>query len=399
MKRAVILLPLLLLLLIHPQAATARPAKGVAGVVKSNTAFALDLYARLRSPKKNLFFSPFSISTALAMTYAGARGKTAEQMAKVLHFPKEALHRAFSELLRATERAGSGNTLAVANALWGQRGFRFLKPYLQLVRTSYRGALEQVDFAKATEQARQTINRWVERRTQKRIKNLIPKGILTPLTRLVLTNAIYFKGTWQVQFAKAKTKKQPFTLEGGKRVEVPLMHHPKGRWKYAAGKDHQLLELPYKGEKLAMVVLLPRKPDGLEQLERQLSPAWLEKRLRALKKQKVDLYLPRFKLETAFRLSKQLKAMGMPLAFSDAADFSGMSTQDDLLIQAVLHKAFVDVNEEGTEAAAATAVAVRVRGIAAPPPVFRADHPFLCLIRDRATDSILFMARVADPRG
>jgi serpin B len=395
------------LLLLSPASLRARSrapkkAPGLASVAQGSNQLAVDLYAALqRAPQnrgKNLFLSPHSISTALAMTYAGARGQTAQQMAKVLHFslPQAELHRAYRALLAAT-RSSHGNELRVANALWAQRGYPFRGDFIALTREQYGAGLQQVDF-KRTEAARKRINQWVEKQTRRRIVDLIPRGVLDALTRLVLTNAIYFKGTWELQFSNKRTRRRPFTLAGGKRVPTPLMEQT-ARFGYADLGALQALELRYRGGRLSMVVLLPKKTDGLAALEKRLTAARLTGWLRRLARRKVEVLLPRFKATSAFRLGKTLAAMGMPLCFTDQADFTGMAKIKDLKISEVLHKAFVDVNEEGTEAAAATAVVMGSRGRRPqPPPRFRADHPFLFLIRDRSTGAILFMGRLVDPR-
>jgi len=367
---------------------------------EANTAFAIDLYAQLKKQEGNLFFSPYSISTALAMTYAGARGNTAAQMAEVLHFKlePEVLHRAFGQLVADLNEQGKKGAyeLAVANALWGQKGYGFLKEFLDLTRENYGAGLNEVDFAGATEAVRQRINKWAEDETRGKIKDLIPKGVLTIATRLVLTNAIYFKGNWASQFKKEATRDAPFTLLDGEKVDVPMMDQRED-FGYMERETFQALELPYVGEELSMVVLLPREVDGLTALEALLTAENLSEWLPALRKRKVQVYLPKFKMTSAFESSKALKSMGMTDAFSLAlADFSGMNGgTEPLSISKVIHKAFVDVNEEGTEAAAATAVVVH-GGMGA--PTFRADRPFLFLIRDNKSGSILFMGRVVNPK-
>ncbi|MCK5800945.1 MAG: serpin family protein [Deltaproteobacteria bacterium] len=382
----------------------ARPGSAV--VVKGNSHFALDLYASLAADKKhkekNLFFSPFSISTALAMTAAGARGQTAEQMAKVLHLEvaDAKLHAAFGATLKALRAASRsrGNALAIANGLWGQKGYPFLKTFRALVSRHYSAGLRGVDFKKAPESARRTINAWVEGKTRHKIKNLIPPHVLNALTRLVLTNAIYFKGAWTTKFAQKKTRPRPFHLSSGNSVRVPLMQ-VKARFGFAKDEFFQVLELPYKGKKLSMVVILPRRGVGLPFLEKKLSASWLRKKLQRVRRQKVKVFFPKFKMTSALRLGDKLKALGMPLAFSNQADFSGMTRRPELKISKVIHQAFLDVNEEGTVAAAATAVVMKLRGGRPPAePTFRADHPFVFLIRDRASGSILFLGRVMDPR-
>jgi serpin B len=380
--------------------------KDLSAAVEGSKQFAVDLYARLRQSNKgeNIFFSPFSISTALAMTFAGARAQTAAEMAKVLHFtlPPDKLHPAYGSLLKAANDAteSGGNTLAVANALWGQRGYEFLPSFLDLTRKIYGAGLNGVDFAKDCEGARGAINGWAEKQTLEKIKDLIPRGALRPETLLVLTNAIYFKGTWVTRFAKANTASLPFTLLGDQEIHVPLMHET-ALFGYAEDSDLQALELSYQGKKISMVVLLPKEKSGLSALEDKLSASWLDQRLGSMAEEKVSVYLPKFTTTLSFMLGETLKSMGMPLAFSGHADFSGMSAKPDLKISEVIHKAFVDVNEEGTEAAAATAVGMRRMVIARPAkpiPEFRADHPFLFLIRDKTTGAILFLGRVMDPR-
>ena len=374
-------------------------------VVKGNNAFALDLYAKLSARDGNLFFSPYSISTALAMTYAGARGDTAKQMAKALHLGPNGkpLHDAFGELVSYLNAAGKkkGYQLSVANALWAQKGYRFLDDYLTLVTGTYEAGLSNLDFAKATEAARKTINKWVEKKTQDKIKDLFKPGTLNAASRMVLTNAIYFKGDWASQFDKENTNDLPFHLAApeGKpaQVDVPMMLQT-AKFKYAETDKLQALELPYGRGDLSMIVLLPRQVDGLGHLEKALSSENLSGWLSKLRKRKVTVFLPKFKMTSEFNLNKTLSSMGMTDAFTDKADFSGMDGTRYLFIQAVVHKAFVDVNEEGTEAAAATGIGVGVMMAPEPPAVFRADHPFVFLIRDKSTDSILFLGRVMNPK-
>jgi len=372
-----------------------------AAVVEGNTAFALDLYRELKDTKGNLFFSPYSISTALAMTFAGARENTAKQMADVLHFPsgQNNVHPAFGQLeslLNEVQTKGDIR-LNVANSLWPQEGYPFLAKYLALVKKYYGVVITPVDYRKAAEKAREIINQWVEEKTKDKIKNLIQPGVLDAVTRLVLVNAIYFKGNWASQFDEKRTKEDTFYLLSGKTVQTPLMAQEK-EFAYRDEEFLQVLELPYVGESLSMIVLLPKEKDGLPQLEKQLTAANLRMWTSGPRKQKVKVFLPRFKMTSQFSLSKTLAAMGMRDAFNpDKADFSGMDGRLNwLYIGAVLHKAFVDVNEEGTEAAAATAVVMKIR-MALDQPTFRADHPFIFLIRENTTGSILFLGRVMDP--
>ncbi len=373
-------------------------------VVEGNTRFALDLYARLGTEQDgNLFFSPGSLSTALAMTYDGAGGETAEQMAEVLHLrlPRERLHPAFAALQQTWEAdgEGAGYRLSVANRLWGQRDFDFRADYLATTRQHYGAELARVDFARQAEPARQRINAWVEEQTNGKIADLIPPGVLDAMTRLVLTNAVHFKGDWSEPFRKEATKDAPFHVSARERVEVPLMHR-QGDYRYWAGDGLRALELPYGEGDLAMVVLLSDEIEGLPDLESRLTAEDLSRWLSGLREREVRVSLPRFTLDSQFQLAEVLGAMGMPRAFTTGeADFSGMSSEEELSLSAVVHKAFVDVNEEGTEAAAATGIAVAATAFVEPeePAVFRADHPFLFLIRDSRTGSILFLGRLVDP--
>jgi RNA polymerase sigma factor (sigma-70 family) len=372
-------------------------------VVKGNTEFALDLYGRLRTADGNLFYSPYSISTALAMTYAGARADTAEQMAKALHFTLEQdrLHPGFAALHKELNGDGPkrGYQLSGANTLWGHKDIDFRNEFLATIQANYDGGLHLVDFIGAREEARRTMNAWVEKQTREKIKDLIKESHLTLWTRLVLTNAIYFKGDWARQFPKGATREGPFQVTTDKQVKVPLMHQT-ARFKHLDNGTFQILELPYQGNDLSMIVLLPKKVDGLADLEKSLTPATLAECLPKLREEEVIVTLPKFKVTAELDLKEQLSALGMPLAFDrDKADFTGMAENPDgnLYIFKVVHKAFVDVDEEGTEAAAATAVVINIYKSARQEAVFRADHPFLFLIRDNRSGSVLFLGRLVNP--
>lgn len=397
----------ILFLLGAPASFAAQPVKAStaekAMAVKDSNAFAANLYGQLARQQGNLFFSPESISTAFAMTYAGARGETATQMAQVFHFtlPPEQLQAAMGALLAGMNAKHQGYELHVADALWAQRDESFLQSYLDVVQNNYGAGLHQANFKTQPEAVRNSINRWVEQQTNDKITNLIGPGVLTPLTRLVLTNAIYFKGEWSSPFAASETKDEEFHLAGGRVVKTAMMHRT-GGYPYYDGGNFQALELPYAGGDLAMVVLLPKDAAGLPALEKSLTGAGLGKWMENLKPaEKVILTLPRFKMTREFELSGVLAKMGMPQAFSSHADFSGMTGKPGLTISAAIHKAYIDVNEKGTEAAAATSTVMRAtamrRQIPQQPIVFRADHPFVFLIRDRNTGSILFMGRVEEP--
>jgi len=385
-------------------------------IVEGNNKFALELFAKLQSTKGNLFFSPYSISTALAMAHAGARNQTESQMAEVLHFPvnvnqstdssskslpdRQQFASTFGNIIKDLNKKGQKGayTLTVANALWGQKGYGFLEEFLKLIESSYDGRLNEVDFITATETARKTINAWVEKKTNDKIKDLISPGVLDSMTRLVLTNAIYFKGNWARQFKENRTQDAPFTLADGKKIEVAMMNQ-KAEFGYMETDTFQALELPYVDDELSMVILLPKKIDALDEFEKTLTTDNLMQWLADIHKCEVVVFVPKFKMTSQFSLADVLKSMGMKDAFSSDADFSGINGKRDLFISAVIHKAYVEVNEEGTEAAAATGVVMKLTSVGpAAIPVFRADHPFLFLIRDNLSGSILFIGRVANPK-
>jgi serpin B len=370
--------------------------------VEGNNAFAVDLYGKLSRKGGNIFYSPVSLSTALAMTAGGARGETAMQMAKVLHLPTDARQRdqAVGELLRQLKAQGKSDKfqLHIANALWGQQGFGFLPDFLQSSKKEFGAELREIDFHDATAAAK-IINAWVEAQTQDKIKDLLQPGVIHPETKLILTNAIYFKSAWANPFAAALTKPQDFHVAPDQAVQAPMMHQ-KEFFRLAEEEGFQTLELPYAGRDATMLVFLPRTPNGLAKLEASLGQGSLNKTLSHLKRVNVDVFLPKFKVESEFRLRQILEGLGMPLAFSRNADFSGMSGSPELAISEVVHKAFVDVNEQGTEAAAATAVVMMRMSVAVgPEATFRADHPFLFMIRDARSGSILFQGRVTNPKG
>jgi len=373
-------------------------------LVECNSKFAFDLLAQLKADheQKNLFFSPFSISSALAMTYAGARGETADEMKETLCFDldTEYLHSAFSTLMAPMDARAEdqGYELCVANALWGQEDYRFLDDFLTLVQSNYGAGLRKVDFRNDVEKARLTINQWVEEKTHEKIKDLIPKGVLKEVTRLVLTNAIYFKGAWASKFKENATKNRSFHTTEEKKIDVPMMTQSQ-TFPFVHLGGVKILELPYESGILSMFVFLPDQVDGLADLESSLTAEKLATWLSRLEEQELRVYLPKFKFTSTFKLNNTLQELGMTQAFlRGRADFSGMDGTHMLFIQDVLHKAFVDVNEEGTEAAGATAVLMSLGYVSSDSkPVFNADHPFLFLIRHNPSNSILFMGHVKDP--
>jgi serpin B len=376
----------------------------VPALVEGNTNFAVTLYRQLAGREGNLFFSPYSTSNALAMTYAGARGNTAAEMKATLRFRlnDDTLHPTFGNLILKLEGDGTPQPvqLDVANRLWGQKDFGFAPGFLKISRDFYDGGLAEVDYTNNADAARNTINAWVARQTRNKINDLIPARELTAATRLVLTNAIYFKAPWEKAFDASATRPDTFYLLGGAAIQTPMMSATKGA-PFADLESLSLVELPYKGHQQSMIVILPKKNDGLSELEKELTAENLTAWLAKLSGHEVDLKLPKFKVTAEFKLNDALAQMGMHDAFDQGkADFSGMATGERLFLSAVLHKAFIDVNEKETEAAAATAVGLKVG--AAPRQVvqhatFHADHPFVFLIRDRASGSILFLGRVMSP--
>lgn len=373
-------------------------------LVEGNNKFALELYSKLSAGEGNLFLSPYSISSALAMTYAGARGETEKQMAKTLHFgiEQKQLHSAFAAMAKQISGAKKKPyELTVANALWGQTGYKFQKEFLEIMRTNYGAGFFDVNFKKDAAKIVKQINLWVEDKTKNKIKNIVSEDVITSDTRLVLANAIYFKGAWESEFSKSDTKKMPFTFFDGKKADVPMMNQIE-EFSYGENETCQILQLPYKGYDIVMNIILPKTADGIKELEKSIDVEAFSKMLGLLEHRDVILTLPKFKMETFFELNKPLEDMGMKDAFSMSdADFSGITGSKDLFISLVLHKAYVDVDEKGTEAAAATVV-VAGETAAAPdergPVVFKADHPFMFVIRERQSGTILFIGRVMDPR-
>jgi serpin B len=371
----------------------------VKAAAQSNNQFAFDLYKQSKEPIANQIFSPVSISTGLAMISAGAKGETKKQMAQVLHLdlPDPNVQAGFGALNAILNAPSKNYRLNMANRLWGQKGFSFEAPFVKSMTENYGVELGIVDFAEP-EQTRQTINEWTAEHTGGKIRELLPLGLLHGNIRFVLTNASYFKGTWQYRFTKEATRDAPFHDLKNREVKVPMMNQT-GAFQYSENADLQVLELPYVGGELSMVILLPRKADGLSALEKKLTTRDLQKWTSGLEHaDEVEIDMPKFTFTTQIVLKGVLSSMGMPLAFSDDADFSGITTQHEQKLYESIHQAFVDVNEEGTEAAAVTG---HVGGNAPGPVprhvVFRADHPFLFLIQDKRTGAILFLGRVVNP--
>jgi len=405
MKRytAAITLSLALSLLpVFPSYAVEVAAPGLETIAEGNNEFAIEIYRRLAVPGKNLFISPLSIGTAFAMTVAGARGATRGEIERVLRFRAsgDELARSWSGLLAdLDERAKSGKfQWNAANRIWIEKKFSLGKDFIKTMKKSYDAAVKQVNFSGDPEGARGDINDWVAERTKNRITGLLPGGSVTSATGLVITNAVYFLGTWEHPFDEKSTTQAEFSISPVRKAMVPMMINT-GSYRFAEYGDLSAIALPYKsgnsgGGLLSMLVLLPKKPAGLADLEKKMSAAALARWTAGLAASEVVVELPRFEVTSFAGLSEQLKAMGMKTAFSPAADFSGMAP--NLFIGEAFHKAYVSVNEKGTEAAAATAI-LMVRANGGKKLSFRADHPFLFAIRDDRTGAILFIGRVVDP--
>jgi len=375
-------------------------------LVEGNSAFAFELYQALKGEEDNLFYSPYSISVALAMTCAGARGETAQQMADTLQFilARERLHPAFNwldaELASRGEGAegkdGEGFRLNIVNAIWGQKDYEFLSDFLDVLAENYGAGLRILDFINETEQSRVAINKWVSDQTEGRIKDLIPQGAIDALTRLVLTNAIYFNAAWEYPFDEDMTADGLFYLLEGGQVTVPMMKQTEA-FGYTEGEGYQAVELQYDGCELSMVIFLP-EAGQFEAFEEGLQAQQVCNIISGLQPTEVTLTMPQFEFDSEFSLKDTLSDMGMPIAFSSGADFSGMTANPELFISDVVHKAFVAVDEAGTEAAAATAVIMTLTAVPGEPPVeVTIDRPFIFLIRDIDTGAVLFVGRVMNP--
>ena len=379
-----------------------------------NRAFAFELYRTLAEEDGNLFYSPYSISMALAMTYAGARGDTERQMADTLRFalPQDKLHGAFNALdadLTSRGEEGEGEDderfrLNIANAVWGQHDYEFLAPFLDVLATHYGAGVRPVDFAGSPEESRITINDWVAERTEDRIEDLIPEGAIKSITRMVLSNAIYFKAQWLYTFFEPSTEPRPFHLLDGSEVEAPMMMMVEAeRLGYAEGDGYQAVELPYVGQDISMTILLPDS-GSFREFEESMDGDLVAEVIGDLEPTYVELTMPKFKFDSEFELREALVKIGMPNAFDGgAADFSGMDGRSCpgicLLIDNVYHKAFVSVDEDGTEAAAATGVVIILESAGPMAREVVVDRPFIFLIHDRATETILFVGRVENPVG
>jgi serpin B len=380
-------------------------AEGLNNVIDANNKFTLDLYSEYKTNKGNVFFSPYSISTALAMTYEGARGQTAEEIQKVFYFPKDSniMREGYANLYTEINKTDKKYQLDTANALWAQNDYSFREDYFKTIDENYNGKVTNLDFKTDTENSRITINNWVENKTKDKIKDLIPEGILTPDTRLVLTNAIYFKANWSSQFIAEDTAKSKFTLSSGESTPSEMMHQT-SYFNYGETKDLQILEMNYLGNDLSMIIILPTE-NNLDSLENSISVSSLAKWKKNMDTEEVQVSLPKFKFETKYLLAEDLKEMGMSNAFNkDLANFTGMwnkQRDENLYISEVIHQTFIEVTEAGTEAAAVTAITTSestdISSRPSRPKIFTADHPFIFIIQQKDTGNILFMGRVNNP--
>lgn len=376
----------------------------MSNIIEANNQFAIDFYSQFKSDEDNFFFSPYSISTAMAMVYEGAKGKTAKEIQSVFYFQKEPelMRKEYLQLFSQLNKTKSKFKLQIANALWAEQEYKFLDAYFKRIEKYYRGKATNLDFKIDAESSRVTINDWVEGQTNNKIIDLVPPDGINYLTRLVITNAVYFKGKWVKQFNVDYTRDEEFRVNSKNIIKVPMMRRTDedAIFRYARNGILQILEMPYSGEELSMLIILPQN-ENMKNLESILNAENLSAWKKVMKKQRVKIFIPRFKFENKLSMKNTLINMGMQLAFSKDADLSGMTGKKDLRIDQVIHQAFVEVNEEGTEAVAATSVTVSYKESFIPErpfiPIFRADHPFIFIIHQIDTGNILFMGRVSDP--
>ncbi len=372
-------------------------------IVEGLNTFSFDLYHNLTAGTlKNTFYSPLSISSALAMTYAGAKGETAQQMQSTLHYGPQVdlFHSQYGAMIDSlSSKKGQDFKTHIANAIWVQDQYKLKNFYIETVKKDYNSEIRSLDFVNRPEASRDTINYWVEKKTAGRIQDLIPAGVIDDMTRLILTNAVYFNAEWANKFNKELTNKDEFYCLDNTIIKTEMMyqrhHHP-----ISQTEDYTILEIPYKGYEYSMLIILPNEKAGLTSLSKTLSAKDIIAHDKSKKREDILVYFPKFKLETNYELNKSLSAMGMPLAFSSDADFSNMTGGKDLMISSVIHKAFIDVDEDKTEAAAATAITMKLTSMAPvqkAPLEFRADHPFMFIIRSKNDNAILFMGQLTNP--
>jgi serpin B len=364
-------------------------------VAEANNKFAVDFYNNMKGEDGNIFYSPYSISTALTMTYEGAEGQTKEEMKEVFYLADdEELRKGNAAIYNTLNKKDKNYSLSTANALWAEKNYEFLDNYFGTIEQYYGGRVVNMDFVNKAEESRETINTWVEEQTNNKIKDLIPEKSINEMTRLVLTNAVYFKGTWENEFQEKNTFQEDFKSPAG-TVKTEMMHQTE-YFGYAEFEGLKVLEMDYSGNDLSMLVLLPE--GDLDNIT--LTQENLENWKSYIRKKEVEASFPKFRLETKYNLNDNLKEMGMPTAFNPGeADFSGMDGSRNLYIGFVIHQGFVEVNEEGTEAAAATGVGMELTSaMPEDPKTFKADHPFIFIIHEKETGNILFMGRLENPK-
>jgi len=370
--------------------------EGVKRIVEANNKFALEFYQKINEKDKNVFYSPYSIFSALAITYEGARGQTAEEIKNIFYFPDD-MKPNFARIYNEINKGYKDYELRTGNALWVQYDYPILDEYKNITEKFYGAKASNLDFVKENEKSRQTINKFIEEQTGGKIKELIKK--LDSKTRVVITNAIYFKGNWLFEFDKEKTRKQNFWINENEKVEVDMMFlNPKSlkevpKLNYADLGSIKILELPYKGEDISMLIILPDKLEDIEPITVEKLKEWKSQ----MKEEVLDgIYIPKFELTKRYELKEVLSDMGMKCAFSDCADFSGIDGIGNLFITSVIHQAYVKVDEKGTEATAATAVIIAESAMVEP-KIFKADHPFVFIIQKRDTGQILFLGKIINP--
>ena len=372
--------------------------------VEGNNKFAFELFHKLKPDRhsKNLIFSPFSVSSVLAMTYAGARNETQSEMSRTLHFSlkQNNVNSDFDTLLKKITINRGSVQLTIANSLWAQKDSKFLDSYFNLIKSYYKAELQNVDFVNSDERekTRLMINKWVENKTNNKIKDIMKPGILDDYSSLVLVNAIYFSGKWAIPFNRENTLRDTFHLTAKKSIETPFMKNTL-KLKYFENDKLQSVEIPYMGNKITMIIVLPKIKTGVEELDKSITYISYKQMLDSMKNETVELTMPKFQMTSYFQLEHILKNMGMKISFSENADFSGMTGDSTLSIDRVIHKAFIDISEEGNEIPPSKVVAM---GPSASPQnrqakTFLADHPFLFLIKDEETGSILFMGKINKP--
>ncbi|MFT4309660.1 MAG: serpin family protein [Candidatus Woesearchaeota archaeon] len=379
---------------------TGSTMEGMQLVADANNHFGFDFYHEVRSGKNdNLFYSPYSISAAFAIVNEGARGTTQSEIREVFYYPDyDVLRPNFAGIYNSMNRRGLKYELRTGNALWVKDDFGLLPDYVNNVEMYYGGRAVNLDFVGDPEGSRNTINSFISDQTNNRINNIMPSGDINPLTRLIITNAVYFKGKWVIQFDKKDTRDEDFSTLTGETVQVPMMRltGEKARFNYTEDDIVQVIELPYEGDDISMIIILPRE-GYFDEVEQEFSYERLIEWKDSFRKQRVMVFFPRFKFETDYTLNDFLESMGMPLAFRDGADFTGMYASGGLYVGSALHKAFVEVDEEGTEAAAATVISVMRVSVGPTIPEFRADRPFMFIIQQKETGNILFMGRMSNP--